>query len=317
MRSRLLFALAPLAAFWVAGDLAVLALWTADVGATAAQAEVARLVAGLIVAVAIAPWLVVRTLPTRPMPPGEASDDLIEFARRLGLRRPRLRVWDTGHSAANALAVGFLPRPRYVLLSDLLLAGLDGPRRRAVLAHEVGHLRHRHALWLLLIFAATALFLAGPFDAAARLALGDAARVPAWLDWAVTVAVAGGTLLGFGFVSRRFERQADWFAVRAMGGGEGGSLVFADALATAILAGGGGLVGPGRPRGFADAGGAAEWLLHAAGDFLHGSFQTRAAHAATLASDPRAARRFDRRMLALRLTTAIVAAGSVPFLVLP
>lgn len=47
---------------------------------------------------------------------------------------------------ANAMSLGWLPGLRYVVITDYLLDGLTEPEIDAVLAHELGHARHRDAL---------------------------------------------------------------------------------------------------------------------------------------------------------------------------
>jgi len=48
----------------------------------------------------------------------------------------------------NAAVMGFIPRFRYVLLSDLLLETMTDEQVEAIFAHELGHVMHRHLFWL-------------------------------------------------------------------------------------------------------------------------------------------------------------------------
>jgi len=82
-----------------------------------------------------------------------------------------------------------------------------------VFGHEAGHVKKHHILFLLL-FAASSLMIAGGLVELAE------ARWE-WLDRQVLeagalVVVALVWLVGFGWVSRRFERQADVFGVQVL-----------------------------------------------------------------------------------------------------
>ena len=114
---------------------------------------------------------------------------------------------------ANAAVVGFLPSHRVVLLSDALLAQLGPAELAAVFAHEVGHVTRRH-VWILGAWALGFVLLA---DAGLRLVALDSA---VW-----ELAILGGLLglgyLAFGFLSRRFELDADLASVTATGDTDG------------------------------------------------------------------------------------------------
>ena len=172
--------------------------------------------AGSLLMVALSPPLLVRVLPTVPMPAGPLRDDLLGFLASERVRARGLRLWLTGGEVANAALVGVLPQLRYLMLSDRLLESLPRDELLAVLAHETGHAIHRHLAWL----------------GASALALGvvllltlDAVESRGWLDSASAEAAALGTaaaawLVGFGWVSRRVEAQADAHAAAA-GSGDG------------------------------------------------------------------------------------------------
>lgn len=161
-----------------------------------------------------APALIVRILHTRRLPDGELRTRLEQLASRSGVRVRELLVWHTGNSAANAMVTGMLPGVRYVVLSDLLLESLADEHIEAVFAHELGHIVHRHMAWYgaFLLSLSIVLGWVGPLRLWAETQLsfslgGDA------VDTVVTLAAL---LFGFGLLSRRFERQADVYAARAM-----------------------------------------------------------------------------------------------------
>ena len=158
------------------------------------------------------PALLSRTWDTAPIEPGATRSLLESVARAAGFRARELLVWRTGNHMANAAIVGFSPRSRVVLFSDALLANL-GPRQlAAVFAHEIGHARRHHAA-IFALFAVT-------FFVLAHLLF-------TWLDasdtWP-TLAVLGGVLVAwyvsFGFLSRRFELEADLVSLELLGESE-------------------------------------------------------------------------------------------------
>ncbi|MCD6304301.1 MAG: M48 family metalloprotease, partial [Planctomycetes bacterium] len=129
------------------------------------------------------------------------------------LRFRDLLVWRTGGMIANAAVMGLVGRFRYVLLSDGLLENLEEGEVRAIFAHEAGHIVSHH-LFYALLFAVSSVALCGM--------AGEA--VSAWLDlsdWAgetLTLLMLGGAWgVGFGFLSRRFERQSDVIAAWSSG----------------------------------------------------------------------------------------------------
>ncbi len=67
-------------------------------------------------------------------------------ARAWGVAPREILVWNTRGQIINAAVAGFVPRLRYVFLSDLLVQRFDAGEIEAVFAHELAHLRERHML---------------------------------------------------------------------------------------------------------------------------------------------------------------------------
>lgn len=114
---------------------------------------------------------------------------------------------------ANAMNLGWLPGLRYVVITDYLLDGLTEDEIDAVLAHELGHARHRDTL-VRLLFSYTflipsTLFLAGLAD-----------NAPAVYEVCL-FAVFAVTMLAFrrlsGALAIRQELAADDLAARIVG----------------------------------------------------------------------------------------------------
>ncbi len=118
-------------------------------------------------------------------------------------------LWRTGRSMANAMIVGLLPGTRRVFFSDSLLDALSPRELAAVTAHEIGHAKRGHIAWFLLLAM-------GAFGSLGALA---SAWDPAWLvpfELGVVLVLTGGGL-AFGWLSRRFELEADLYSVELTG----------------------------------------------------------------------------------------------------
>jgi STE24 endopeptidase len=116
---------------------------------------------------------------------------------------------------ANAFAVGLGPTERIVVWDTLLDARFTNSEVRVVLAHEFGHIAHRH-LWKgmgwSVLFAFPLAFLLAQITAR-RGGLGD----PGLLPYGVLVLVLLNVVMTplTNIVSRRYESEADWSALRA------------------------------------------------------------------------------------------------------
>ena len=147
---------------------------------------------------------------TRPFPDDARRDALDVVAGRAGFQPARLLEWQTGDLVANAAIVGFRERGKAVLFTDHLLSLLNMRELGAVYAHEIGHAKCRHVG----AFIAWMCGVAFSGDVLFREVLEGEAL---WLQGG-----AGGALLliwfaGFGWLSRRFELEADLFSVEVQG----------------------------------------------------------------------------------------------------
>jgi STE24 endopeptidase len=157
-----------------------------------------------------------------PLPDAELAGELRELSDRAGVPVRTILVADASRRTRkhNAYVSGLGPTRRLVLFDTLLE---DSPRGelRGVVAHELGHRRHRH------VAAGTALAMAGAaaavlilwgvlswealLSAAGASGPGDPRVVPLVL---LTFFVLELAALPFGsWLSRRWERTADRFAL--------------------------------------------------------------------------------------------------------
>ena len=185
----------------------------------------------ILVLMVCAPAFYVRLIAPRfntftPLENGAMRTRIEELLQRAGFRASGLFVMDASRRTAhgNAYFIGF-GRTKQIVLFDTLLAGSPPAEIEAVIAHELGHFRHRHVIFGLVRGAAISF--------AALAAFGWLCR-QTWLlpsfgvthtDDALSLfvcllmfGVVGPLLAPLGnWISRRNEFQADAFARNAVG----------------------------------------------------------------------------------------------------
>ena len=159
----------------------------------------------------LAPTLFRVALRAKPLEDGPLRRDLAELARRIGLRLRDFLLWDTKGRAVNAMVVGLGGGTRYVFLTDGLVEALPRPEVVAVVAHEAGHGMRRHLPLYFVTAFALVLLLQAAEDAAPELLGGASEPI-----------VVGAFLMVFwfgvlGWLSRRFEREADVYGAEHAG----------------------------------------------------------------------------------------------------
>lgn len=294
----------------------------------------AGVLAGLgAVLLLVSPAFVRLAWPTRPLPAGPLRDRLDRLAARFSFRHADILVWDTGGTVPGAAITGILPGYRYVVLSDRLIDQLDGDEVAAVFGHEMGHVAHRHAVFLGLFFLGSFAVMALLTQAVnGAFALLPASRGASSIEVGKTVvtlgAIGGYFWLVFGALSRRFERQADVFGCRAVSCGREDCPPHHDGLQAPQNPGGGsridpagGVPGPLCPVGIRTCAGALATLADKNGidpdvwRWRHGSISNRIEFLLGLEGRPADERRFQvgvtrlRVLLLLMLVAAVALAG--------
>jgi STE24 endopeptidase len=157
-----------------------------------------------------------------PLPEGETRSDVLELARVAGVKVGEVYSVDASRrtTAANAYVAGLGPTKRVVLF-DTLLDRYSRDEIRVVVAHELGHVRHRDVprgvLYAALVAPAAAL-------AVQRLSWelsperGTAGALPALALAAVAVGAPTG-LIG-NRMSRAIERRSDAYSLTLTGAPE-------------------------------------------------------------------------------------------------
>ncbi len=205
IRHHFLFVGTPIAMIMLATDLLE---WLAPLVIPARALLWAEPVASAVVVGGVflfAPLVLIRVWRTRSMPPGELRDRMERLCQRIGMRYQQIRIWDTGGVIVNAGVMGLHRCVRFVLISDAMLEQMDDRQILAVFGHEAGHVKHHHmGHFLIFTLAALLACMLAAVGASAALGLAPLGEMIAML---VAMGLAWG--FGFGWLSRRFERQAD------------------------------------------------------------------------------------------------------------
>lgn len=157
------------------------------------------------------PYCVLLAWPSKPLPPGPIRERLEELTNRSGLRLREIRVWtrDSRHTV-NACVMGHLPRARQVIFTEGACRLLTTNDLAAIFGHELGHVARRHLWWYLALMTGFLLSLAPLHHW--FVTLGEV-----WGFTAFFVYVVVWWGFYFGFLSRRFELEADRYAADLVG----------------------------------------------------------------------------------------------------
>jgi len=187
------------------------------VGVAWADQAVLVAVAGLVFL--IAPVLLRFVWHTRPLPPGHLRNRLDGLCKRIGLAYRQILIWESDGMVVNAAVMGLFRPVRYILLSDGLLEMMDDDKIEAVFGHEAGHVKHRHIQFYLLFAILSMLIVGGATELAIWQwpgLLRGQSMAQDYLQVAAMAMIVFVWAFGFGYVSRRFEWQADLFGAKSV-----------------------------------------------------------------------------------------------------
>ncbi len=266
------------------------------------------------------PWILRYIWTTRPLQPGKLRGELESFCKRIGLKCRDILIWDSGGMIVNAAVMGMFRPMRFVVLSDGLLDSMTDKQVEAVFGHEAGHVRHAHIPFFLLFALASMLIASGVMECLFRFSLmqGSPLRVNDITIQGVgllTMVVIWG--LGFGFVSQRFERQADLFGARCV------SAKTDELCVTPCTVHGNPIPNTGQPSGVCATGvdifaSALDTVARINGvprtewSWRHSSIANRVTFLKSVAGDPGQLRRFERSIFWIKtilIATCVVGLG--------
>ena len=181
-----------------------------------ALVSVATMAAMAMVAV---PLLVRYCWGLKPLREPETKALIQEELKANGVTVAKICAWPDGMMGfATAGVIGLIPPFRYLLVSPALAAMLTPNELRSVIAHEAGHIKHRHLWYFLAALVGFILLIQTVILLIEWSSLWAGFQMPGWLQLAGYFAALLLFLrFGIGLVSRIFERQADGNALRRFG----------------------------------------------------------------------------------------------------
>ncbi len=286
-QSRLIFGptLSILALVFLLEDTAHAVPWLANLLARHAWLDLILGIASLLVVAAVFPLLLRIAWGGTPLPRGPIRDRLEALCVRAGVRVREMLLLDVrGGRFANALMTGIFAPLRYVFFSRPLLEGLEPIEIDAVLAHEMGHAKHRHLLWYFALTGGLTLFSAGLAEV---LGIQNSRAASGGMSFGLLIGCLGFFLT---YVSWRFERQADLFSLRIVGA----AAPLASALFKVCALNG---------------------VPASAASVTHGSALDRAQFLAMAEEDPARGGRFERSLRSVKAFIGAVFAAGVVLLI--
>lgn len=161
---------------------------------------------------ALMPVLLSHTWDTCALPQGPARKLFEDVAAQANFKARKVMLWKTDNMVANAAIVGMSNRSRVVLLSDSLLSMLGERELACVFGHEIGHAKRMHVP----IFLGWAVF----FLLGGDLLVWSTMSPDGFAGMAAFGLIMGVWYVCFGWLSRRFELEADLFSMNLTGDAE-------------------------------------------------------------------------------------------------
>jgi len=168
----------------------------------------------------------------RPLPDTTKSKTLRTFLESRGFKYRELLNWPIFEGQMMTAGImGFLPRYRYILITDSLMEILNTEELKAVMAHEMGHAKYRHLLFYVLFLLGFMVVSFGLQDfleyllymhpfITKMMSSGNSQSINAvYLALSLPMLVILVVYFRYimGFFMRNFERQADLYAAGVMG----------------------------------------------------------------------------------------------------
>ena len=166
-----------------------------------------------------APLLMQFMWKSKPLTDGVLKEKLELLTNKSQMKYREITVWQTGSLLiANAAVAGTLQWNRRIFLTDTLLNYFSDDQIETIVAHELGHIRYKH-IPTYVLFSCLYLFSYPLFFMFVELPIIQLLPVN-WVENYPFISSIGSMLFfvmyfifGFRYVSRRFEHQADLYAV--------------------------------------------------------------------------------------------------------
>ncbi len=194
--------------------------------------EVAYALVFLLSIALLGPVVIQKMWRCRPLEQGPVRSRIRNLCAQAGLVYTDILYWPIfGGRMITAGVMGLVKRARYLLVTRALLQFLEPEDLDAVIAHEIGHVKHKHLLWYLVFFSGYLLFSYTFLELFVYLIL-YVEPLQHLFDItnreATTTTSLGFSLVAiliffiyfryiFGYFMRNFERQADTYVFQLLG----------------------------------------------------------------------------------------------------
>ena len=187
--------------------------------ANQAYLPIALMAALIFLAYIYAPVLLGLIWQTVPLADVNLRNKLYRLAAQDNIKYKDIVVWQT-ESVANAAVAGIAPWSRQIFLTEALLKHFSDDEIEAIVAHEFGHVRYKHILTYLMFLIAYSLSYAIYYIYIGQPLESIIVASPLLPAIGLVFFIFPYFVIIFRALSRRFEHQADLYAVRLMGKSE-------------------------------------------------------------------------------------------------
>jgi Zn-dependent protease with chaperone function len=186
----------------------------------------------LILLVIFLPPLIKHFWGCSPLPLTDKKEKIEDFLREHDFHYRGILRWPLLEGRMMTAGVmGLVPWFRYILITDSLLGILSVEELKAVMAHEMGHIRYKHLLYYILFVLGYMAISFGLFDVSFSLMalqpwlfglLSSQNEIHVSIFYLVlSIPIILSIIIYFryimGFFMRHFERQADVYSVKMVG----------------------------------------------------------------------------------------------------
>lgn len=156
------------------------------------------------------PPIICRLWECKPLADSEIRHRLEAICEKANFAHAGLKNWNLFEFSPTAAIIGVISKFRYILFTPSLLKNLSPEALEAVLAHEIGHSKHKHLLFFPFVLFGMVLFTSLILNGLLNLFPSTHPAI-AFLLLAILISFYFRFILGF--FSRLFERQADLYGM--------------------------------------------------------------------------------------------------------
>ncbi|WP_028841669.1 M48 family metallopeptidase [Thermodesulfobacterium hveragerdense] len=182
----------------------------------------------------VSPVFLIKLFPVKVLEDIKIRELVFRFFKTFGVKIREVYVLkDFGKKVYTAGVIGFFPKFKYIFFSQPLLDLLNEEELIGVLAHELGHIKNKHAFWLLLVLSGLPLCLTSIFCLFSFFDQLLGLKVLSYLKSLPSYHTETLSALflvffsylylryGFGYFLRQLEREADFYALTILGNPKG------------------------------------------------------------------------------------------------